>query len=411
MSFNYDDEDTSDPKAKHRAWIFTVYAGSVSPTFAAASLAGLTFGTKAHADVLFAFVMGPDAKVKAFVAGSEVCPETKRVHYQCYLQASYGLTRTAVQQWIHCSKCRIRPAKGSPKQNEDYCEKDGPAVCKRGKFPGKAQGARCDLMDVVEMVEEGASLRDIAAAHPKQMIKYPNGIKTVHGLLSKPRTEMTRLHILWGVTHSGKSHTAFIINGCHPIKLLHGFWHGVDNTTQPVCIEEFSWLDYPIDVMLGLVDKYALILNIKNGECQFRASDLFLTSNIDPEEWYVTAPLAQQEAWKRRIVEVKHFTSPYVPPIVDTVAPTTPALPTLARHNALLTPTVRTKRRRDGTDIKAVPFTNLEGFEEEDLSDAESSHSDSFDDEGEAFGEEVEESPQHPQSIPSDPDASGFEDE
>lgn len=354
--------------SKHRAWCFTIYEGSACHISCAPDVKMPTFGSLQHADLLFSGCL-KNTQVKSMVVGLETCPETKRLHYQGYFHVAYAIPLSVVQQWICCPTAHCEAAKGSPAQNKDYCTKEGQPLVLLGDFAEKSQGSRSDVLAVVAAVEAGATMKELAFQHPQMIIKYPSGIRTLHGLRSVGRDSMTKLHIYWGDTHTGKSYTARRIHNAGAIKLLNGFWHGVDNSAGPVCIEEFSWVDYPITTMLELIDAYPVDLNVKNGTVSFRASDVYLTSNVDPEEWYVTAKNEHREAWKRRITTSRHFTEKYVPPLVVDLSDSPSSI--LTRSDALLTAPLDSENK---TQIS--PYVGRDDeFEVEDITDEEGSGS------------------------------------
>ena len=57
------------------------------------------------------------------------------------------------------------------------------------------QGKRSDLAEIKEKIEEGASVSDIAREYPGQFIRYANGIRQMHELLSTTKI-VTGKHLL-----------------------------------------------------------------------------------------------------------------------------------------------------------------------------------------------------------------------
>jgi len=355
------------PQLKSRAWIFTIFEDALVNF-----VCSHEFGSQAHADALFGNLLKAPSRVKRMVVGLETCPETKRLHYQGYLNADYAIMGSALQTcWLLAPKCHIDVAKGSPADNKRYCLKEGNQRICVGTFPEKAQGQRSDLSEVCEAIEQGSSMRELATVFPEVLIKYPSGIKLVHGLRAVERSEMTKLFIYWGETHTGKSHLARRVNGAVAVKMVNGFWHGVDNSLTPVCIEEFTWLDYPLTQMLALIDAYPVDLNVKNGSVSFRASAVYLTSNTDPATWYATAPREQKEAWDRRVTEIKHFTEKYVQPPVADRSPGH-STPPLVRSAALLTPPPAPSKRGVKRALTFVEDQlSRDDWEVEDITDTE----------------------------------------
>jgi hypothetical protein len=126
------------------------------------------------------------------------------------------------------------------------------------------------------------------------------------------RTETTELHIYWGPTHTGKSHTAFEeARKLGPVYVKPSdsqWWDGYEG--QPsVILEDFRG-EIPLAMMLRLADKYPLRVQVKGGYKQFNSKRIYITSNIDVDEWFNTNQKgyeASMDAFRRRITVKKHF--------------------------------------------------------------------------------------------------------
>lgn len=123
--------------------------------------------------------------------------------------------------------------------------------------------------------------------------------------------------VFWGRTSTGKSRRAWDEAGnlfCIAFNLLGldafpkdprtKFWDGYRGH-QHVVIDEFRG---GIDIahMLRWLDRYPVIVEIKGGSVVLKAEKIWITSNLNPDEWY---PLADDEtrlALRRRL-NVVHF--------------------------------------------------------------------------------------------------------
>lgn len=80
----------------------------------------------------------------------EVCPETGRSHYQCYIQFKRKCKHTAICKLLTIPKnaYHAEVARGSPQQNADYCSKEdtrapGTTPMIFGTLDVGEQGKRC----------------------------------------------------------------------------------------------------------------------------------------------------------------------------------------------------------------------------------------------------------------------------
>lgn len=100
----------------------------------------------------------PGELCKYLVVGKEVCPETKKVHYQGYLELSTQVSMKTLKTWLCQETVHIEHRKGTAAQAADYCKKDGEyeefgTISKPGK--------RNDLAVMREMVKDGAEDHEI----------------------------------------------------------------------------------------------------------------------------------------------------------------------------------------------------------------------------------------------------------
>ena len=178
------------------------------------------------------------------------------------------------------------------------------------------QGKRTDLTAVAELVQEGATIRQIAAAFPEQVIKYNKGLRDLRALQLAPRQldAMPEVIVLWGKTGTGKTRDAYLKywpDEPHYVwKPSNGnWWDGYDGEKK-IIIDEFrgqmTWSD-----ILGLLDRNEFRAPFKGGFVQIQADKFVITSPFPPDKWY-KAHLADDlydrfDQLKRRITKVIHM--------------------------------------------------------------------------------------------------------
>lgn len=161
-------------------------------------------------------------EVKYMIYGEEVAPSTGRVHLQGYVEftslKSLNQVKTLISTRVHAEKSR-----GSSKQNQEYCMKEGNFV-EIGSLPEGHQGSRSDLELVRRAIEDGATDQDIARDYFPTWIRYRQSLIAYRNLIS-PRTVTSRFAIedfkeewrslelgmttiLWGESGIGKTSLA-----------------------------------------------------------------------------------------------------------------------------------------------------------------------------------------------------------
>jgi len=263
-------------------------------------------------------------------------------HYQGFIQLDKQCKLRSLQNKL--KRCMYINYSINPEAAIEYCQKSEGRVAgpwEHGTFIKK--GARVDLSRVVSLVHEGASLKTVAANCSEQFIKYHRGIEALIKIVDdRKRSWMTNLHIYWGVSGSGKSHTAHVEAGRDafylpvPSKLTDKIWWNGYTGQSSIIIEDFyGTIDLPY--MLKLCDKYPMQVEVKGGMVEMLARDVYITSNKPWKDWYGTAFYncpEWEKAFERRVTSNTHFVNAYNAPVEVEELPDIP-LP-LTRQNAML---------------------------------------------------------------------------
>jgi len=223
------------------------------------------------------------SNMKYLVKGLEICPSTGKQHIQGYVEFSQQKDFVVMKKCLGGDKTHLEKRRGTAIQASLYCKKDK-SFQEFGELSN--QGKRQDLMDVVEDIEQGTSLRKVAMGHPIQFIKYHSGITKLKALSIEPRNWVTEVTVLYGETGCGKSKMAR--------ELLKDYWvwtpqrgqwfDGYDGQSD-VIFEEFRG-QLPMDMLLTLLDRYECPVQFKGGFTEFAPRRVVITSPCHPRGWY-----------------------------------------------------------------------------------------------------------------------------
>jgi len=187
----------------------------------------------------------------------EKCPTSGRDHWQGYVEMKKGSSIMQIQQSLELNyTTHLETRIGSAWEAAEYCAKPDTAQDPLGAhiygpYPEqdkKGKGHRTDLKAVAELMKEGKSMKQIAAAHPIECMKYPQGIKFVKGLLTpktfiKPEIKLrgwqdkiieiadkgfVRRQIIWNHSYeSGTGKTTFVeyLQWKYGISMMEGLWN------------------------------------------------------------------------------------------------------------------------------------------------------------------------------------------
>jgi hypothetical protein len=134
---------------------------------------------------------GPDSLnlCKYLCWDNEICPDTGRLHLQCYFNFAKDMRLTALKK-LHPT-CHWKVCRGTAEQNKTYCSKDftlgveGCVFHEIGNFEdvcgakhSGGNGARLDLEAFKDDVKAGMiSLRDLREKHTLVFAKYPRYVR------------------------------------------------------------------------------------------------------------------------------------------------------------------------------------------------------------------------------------------
>lgn len=263
-------------------------------------------------------------RARYLVIGSEI-GAGGTPHLQGFIYFRNPQEFAAVKRLFKDLHPHLESIRGSPKQNREYCIKDGDYL-EMGDLP--VQGKRNDLEEIRERIVEGATDLQVAESSFSQWCVYRRSFSEYRRMVSRVERDWKTV-VVWcyGPTGTGKTKGAFL--GCDDIMqtcrlydspqlapILPGDRHQGsielpgDNenrrlwTSQPFILptSDFSWFDgysgQPVvilddyrgagnfDYLLRLLDRYPMDVPIKGGFVNWAPRLLFITSNLSPRECF-----------------------------------------------------------------------------------------------------------------------------
>lgn len=244
-------------------------------------------------------------KVKFFVCGKEIAPETGTPHLQMCVVWKQSKTLTATKKNLCSKRWHLDIKRGSDQANLDYCSKESLWLtfgkpCKQGK--------RSDLEDIYDAVESGASMDDVIEMRPNYQ-----GLRAAQLLIHrrKPPPRKTKRKILWfwGATGTGKSRTARDILGddCWVSQDTAQWFEGYEQQKGVILDDirgDFSTFSKFLRITELWVSDYKV--EVKGGSAYWNPDTIIITSDRPPEQcWDVGTKRMKQLL--RRIETIVHF--------------------------------------------------------------------------------------------------------
>jgi len=269
---------------KTRAWCFTLWDPAED------------------GEELLARIRGDD-RVSYVVFQLEIPPETDEVryHYQGYISFKNAVRMMTVKETIGDDSAHVEPARGTPRDNRQYCTKETDRVLgpwEAGLLP--CAGKRTDIAEFVDRTRRGEIKRwvDVMLDYPhvaSHCDKFVNRVlATQHRRTCKPM-----VMCFWGKTGVGKSRKAWDLYPDAFKKDNSRWWDGYDYE-ETVIWDDFDDSCVPIQYLLNLLDWYAFHAEVKGAYVELDFKTIIFTSNTNPATWYPSAKQEHIDALQRR---------------------------------------------------------------------------------------------------------------
>jgi len=270
-----------------------------------------------------------NGKITYFIAQSELCPTTQRVHIQAYAEAS---TRRTFDAWrklrfLSDGSPWITAARGTGAQNKSYCNKPDTFAgwsLELGEFRNVGAGGRSDLLAVKRKLEARTPDLDIWSDndHFGTMVRYHKAFDRYRSLLNTRHGNITQRIVIvyWGPTGTGKSHSCmdrFPDFYPAPDSKGSGLYFDSYNGQQAILFDEMHGDRMKHSFLLNLCGNAPMLLPIHGGFTPLMATTthILFTSDQHPGHWYSALYEKNPLLWpmfERRIAEVHHLTIRFV---------------------------------------------------------------------------------------------------
>lgn len=247
----------------------------------------------------------------------EKCPQSGRIHAQGYCELKKKMRIRALKLDIfRDNTVHVERRMGNQKQAVDYCHKEDSRFCEGWTYGElKKQGERTDIKEMMRQASNPEiKMADVVENNPVEFAKYHRGAEKARYYADLKRCNKWRnvvVTILWGDTGSGKTSRVFQDQGVENVFVVnieengHIWWDGYQNQ-DTILFDEF-YCQVKLDRMLRLLDGYFMQLPVKGGFCVSNWTNVYITTNKDPDSFYEKAFIANpktQAAFFRRITNI-----------------------------------------------------------------------------------------------------------
>ncbi len=238
----------------------------------------------------------------------EICPESKREHYQGYIEFFDNLRIGQVKAVL--GECHVEPRQGSRTQAREYARKEESAIpatqVEFGLWNEDASRKRklCDIL------KEDITLDDIAEQYPAIYVRHCRGLKDLFNRRLKRKAFAERkvtVVACIGPTCTGKTTWAHRQDvHLFSVPVAHKLWFDGYEGEKTILIDEF-YGDIRYDHLLRILRGFRIQVPYKGGFVPAFWNKVIITSNKHPDSWYPKKGIVMTPALAARINEIRMF--------------------------------------------------------------------------------------------------------
>lgn len=221
-------------------------------------------------------------------------------HWQLVVAFSSARRLRAVKL-AFCVSAHAEPSRSAAA--DEYVWKEDTAVAGT-RFELGSRQLRRNVSADFEKARELAKSGKLDELPADLFIRYYRTFKEIAADYCQPIGIERDVYVFWGPTAVGKSRRAWEEAGldayCKDPRTK--WWCGYRNQKH-VIIDEFGGEStFAIEHALRWFDRYPVIVETKGSSRPLLAEKIWITSNINPRDWYNNVPQEQKEALLRRLI-------------------------------------------------------------------------------------------------------------
>lgn len=207
---------------------------------------------------------------------------TQYVHWQLLAVFKRSVRLAAVKS-LFGNTCHAELTRSNAAN--DYVWKDDTAIAETRFELGEMPRKRGDSKDWATIVDDAKCGR-LDNIPPDILVRYYSSLRRLGADYAEPIAIEREITVFWGPTGVGKSRRAWELAGpsAYPKDPNTKFWDGYRGH-ETVVMDEYRGL-ISISNLLRWFDRYPVLVEIKGSATVLSAKRIYLTSNLNPREWY-----------------------------------------------------------------------------------------------------------------------------
>lgn len=282
------------------------------------------FTTNNYTEDELAGILGlPDAmpEIVRFVAmQEEIGPETGTPHLQGYLVMQKSVRVSAVMKLLPGyveKKSKFSTIQENLNYVSEFDKRKPDTDAYSNGQPPPGQGFRTDVEGLAMAINSGKDLTQIWNEMPGSVLHMPRA--TLLGLrihAQKSNSEMRQIstRLFWGPTQTGKTHVArreamaldlgpvFVYTKNSDASRALGYFG-----ERVIILDEFLPDWFGLSTLLRILDGLPHAITTFGDHCYAKWTEIWITSNLAPEDWYPEAHPASIQALFSRLHHIERF--------------------------------------------------------------------------------------------------------
>lgn len=283
----------------------------------------LTFNNPSHSkeDILKHLKTRYKASLKYAVLNLEQGEKKGTQHIQGYIEFKTPIQFEGLRKaLVDYGKPHIEKRQGKPSQANDYImhqgehENKGGLIEKAityGKLPSDEQGKRNDLRDIAQLLENGATPKDIRIEYPSHYLRMKNHIHSLYqeiiGEQYMTKKRDIKVYYIYGESRTGKTSGIYDYHGFDNVYRVSNYDHPFDTYNQEkiLMLEEFH-SSLPISYMLQLLEGYPLMLKARYNDKVATYDTVYIVSNKALADQYHNVRVEQPKTYNAFVNRIEY---------------------------------------------------------------------------------------------------------
>ncbi len=216
----------------------------------------------------------------------EICEETKRPHWQGYIEFHHNYRRGQVINVL--GACHLEPRYATRSAAREYCRKKASAIANTQVEFGEWRVDIQHRRKLSDLLDSHVSLDDLIKEAPVYYVRYHRGLEKLYAYRNAQKAKefrFVKVAVYLGPTGTGKTRKALEEPDHFKLPLSDKIWFDCYAGESCLVIDDF-YGNIRYSHLLNILDGHELLLPVKGSFIWANWTKVIITSNREPCDWY-----------------------------------------------------------------------------------------------------------------------------